>query len=212
MTKPRCAVLVPVANFIEPHCEYALQELTKRGYFVRRMFGCSAIDFGRSQLASLALHDGFDELMWIDSDVGFNPDDVEKLRSHGLPFCCGIYAKKTGKGFACGFLPGANVSIFGKEGSLKELLDTGFGFVHTRRELYEKIRVACNLPECSGRITPFFLPELVPDDGSELLYLTEDRAFCHRVRKSGCKVMADTTIELSHIGRYHFTWKDVLKG
>ena len=32
--------------------------------------------------------------MWIDSDVVFYTDDLERLRAHKLPLVCGIYAKK----------------------------------------------------------------------------------------------------------------------
>ena len=31
-----------------------------------------------------------DETLWIDSDIGFEPDSVEQLRSHRLPIVCGI--------------------------------------------------------------------------------------------------------------------------
>ena len=56
--------------------------------------GFSAIDFGRCVIASEALRSGFEELMWIDSDVVFYTDDLERLRAHKLPLVCGIYAKK----------------------------------------------------------------------------------------------------------------------
>jgi hypothetical protein len=46
-------------------------------------------------MASDALAQGFDELMWIDSDGVFDPDDVDKLRQHDLPLVCGICAKKS---------------------------------------------------------------------------------------------------------------------
>ena len=107
-------ILVPVGGAIEPHCEHGLHELERRGYRVRRAFGYSAIDFGRSSLASQAIADGFEEIMWIDSDVGFDPDDVDKLRGHSLPLCCGLYAKKNGQGFACHFCPAPTWSFSGR--------------------------------------------------------------------------------------------------
>ena len=69
----RCVILVPVGATIDPRCEAALAALERRGYAVRRVLGFSAIDFGRSSMASSALADGFDELMWIDSDILFAP-------------------------------------------------------------------------------------------------------------------------------------------
>lgn len=80
---------------MEPGCEAGLRVLEQRGYQVRRVRGFSQIDVGRNQMATDALREGFQELMWIDSDVAFHPDDVERLRTHQLPFACGMYAKKS---------------------------------------------------------------------------------------------------------------------
>ncbi len=75
-----CVVLVPVGSHIEPQTENALRELERRGYPVWRSFGCSAIDFARSRLATQALSQGFAETLWIDADIVFDPDEVERLR------------------------------------------------------------------------------------------------------------------------------------
>ncbi len=81
LDRGKCAVLVPFSGFIHPGCERALQELERRGYPVRRVGGYAAIDQGRNQMATDALIDGFDETMWIDSDVEFHPDAVDQLRA-----------------------------------------------------------------------------------------------------------------------------------
>jgi hypothetical protein len=206
----KCVVLVPVGGTIEPDCERGLHELERRGYQVRRAFGYSAIDFGRSVLASQAIRDGFEEMMWIDSDVGFNPNDVDKLRGRDLPLCCGLYPKKDAKSFACHFLPGTEKMVFGRGGGLNEVLYCGFGFVHTRKEIYERIKERIGLPDCNQRfgtaITPWFLPDIVPD-GAGWWYLAEDYAFCHRARKCGYHITADTTIRLTHVGRHSYCWE-----
>ena len=87
----RCVVLVPIGGAIDPGCEDALRELERRGYAVWRVRGYSALDAARNQMASDALAQGFDELMWIDADIVFAADDVDKLRRHDLPLVCGIY-------------------------------------------------------------------------------------------------------------------------
>jgi hypothetical protein len=79
-----CVVLVPVGA-IDPVCEDALRELERRGYVVWRVRGYTALDAALNQMASDALAQGCDELMWIDSDIVFDPDDVDKLRRHDLP-------------------------------------------------------------------------------------------------------------------------------
>ena len=207
----KCVILVPVGGVVEADCERALQGLERRGYPVRRAYGYSAIDFGRSAMASQAIADGFEELMWIDSDVGFRPEDVDKLRRHQLPMCAGLCPKKDRKAFACHFIPGSEKVVFGNGGGLVEILYAGFGFVHTRRTVYEVVRDQLKLPESNRRfghpVVPWFLPELVPD-AEGWWYLAEDYAFCSRAHRCGFKIMADTTIRLTHVGRHPFAWED----
>ena len=81
----RCVVLVPFTSSIVNECEEALRELERRGYPVRRVGGYAAIDQGRNQMATDALVEGFEETLWIDSDIAFRPDDVEVLRRHAAP-------------------------------------------------------------------------------------------------------------------------------
>lgn len=198
---------------IESECDKSLRELEKRGYQVWRVWGHSAIDQGRSQMATDALAQGFEELMWIDADIGFDPDAVDKLRSHRLPVACGIYAKKSVRAIAAYVLPHTEQIIFGEGGGLHELYYGATGFLLTHREVYEKVQKLQNLPVCNvweGQGTPtvpYFLPMIVPSRGGQW-YLGEDFAFFERVRRVGYKIMADTTIRLRLYGSYGFQWED----
>lgn len=68
-----CVVLVPVGGAIDPGCEDVLRELERRGYAVWRLRRYSTVDAARNQMATEALVAGFDDLMWIDADVAFDP-------------------------------------------------------------------------------------------------------------------------------------------
>lgn len=209
-TRSRCVVLVPVAGSIYPDCERALGALEARGYVVRRLYG-QIIDFARSQMATAALDDGFDELMWIDSDVAFDPDDVDRLRAHGLPLVCGIYPKKGQRALACNVLPGTERLVFGETGGVVEIEYAATGFLLTHRRVYEDIRREQKLPVCNERfgqpVVPYFLP-MVHEHEKGAWYLGEDFAFCERARRSGHRVFADTRIRLEHIGTYRYSWED----
>jgi hypothetical protein len=162
-------------------------------------------------MASDALRDGFEETLWIDSDIGFDRDSVERLRAHGLPIVCGVYPKKGQRAIACNVLPGTPRMLFGDEGGLVELQYAGAGFLLVRREVYLKVQRHLKLPICNERfgepLIPFFYPLLHPvEDGH--WYLAEDYAFCERVRASGYRIFADTTIRLWHIGTYRYGWED----
>jgi hypothetical protein len=204
-------ILVPVGVHIEPECEKALIGLERRGYSVWRVPGYAAIDQARNELATAALAQGFDETMWIDADVSFDPAAVDRLRSHGLPIVCGIYARKGQRALACHVLPGTSQVVFGAEGGLTELFYAGTGFLLVRRQVYADMKERLKLPVCNERMgrpaVPFFQP-LVVSEGAGHLYLPEDYAFCERARQCGYKIMADTSIRLWHHGSFPYGWED----
>ena len=211
MPNTRCAVLVPVTDHIEADCERGLQELESRGYAVRRLKGIPAIDLARSQLATDALAEGFDELMWIDADVAFEADSVARLQAHHLPLACGLYPKKGQRALACHVLPGTKEISFGHGGGVVELLYGCAGFLLTQRDVYRAIQQTERLPVCHAwsqkPLVPYFLPMIVPKNGGHW-YLSEDFAFFERARRCGYPVYADTTIRLWHIGSYGYSWED----
>src|SRR5436853_430409 len=80
----RCVILVPANYGIEPECERALVQLERHGYPVWRIPGFAAIDQCRNQAATDALARGFEELFWIDADIAFDPEAVDRLRAVSL--------------------------------------------------------------------------------------------------------------------------------
>jgi len=210
-----CAVLVPVADKIEVDTQQALLELERRGYRVFRTRGCVQIDMVRSQMATDFLSQGFEETLWVDSDVGFFPNDVDRIREHGLPVCSALYPRKGQSSFAVKLLPGTRKVTFGSGGGLLEVEHVATGFLHIRREVYRQIEEQQKLPMCnrsnSRGIIPYFLP-LVVESGGEYSYLSEDYSFCERIRRAGYKIMADTTVRLWHVGTHRFSWEDASLG
>jgi hypothetical protein len=207
-----CVVLVPVRDAVDPQCERSLKLLEERGYTVRRVPGSSDMSLVRSCMASDALRDGFDELIWIDSDVRFHPQSVDQLRAHKLDVVCAIYPKKGQRALTCQVLPGTTEIVFGKAGGLLEILYAPAGFLLTRSAVYSGIRSHEALPVCNERfqhpLVPYFLPLIVADGPGSHWMLGEDFAFCERARRSGFKVFADTTLRLEHVGNYGYSWED----
>jgi hypothetical protein len=205
-----CCILIPLpANGrIEPEVERAVSQLAGAGYGLKVHTGW-AIDIARSVMASDALAEGYQELMWIDSDVLFDPNDVERLRASKREIICGIYTKKGLPELACRFLPSTQQVQLGAGGGEIEIEYAGTGFLYTRRSVYETLtnnRVAVPEVKTPGGKScwPFFLPMV--ENGS---YLGEDFAFCSRVREAGYRIYADTTIRLLHIGRYAYGWEEL---
>lgn len=210
--RARCVILVPVARYVESICDDALRELERRGYPVRRLYGCSAIDLARSRLATEALAEGFEETMWIDADVAFDAAAVDQLRAHALPIVCAVIPRrKTCGGMAVAPISGDRALTFGVGGGLLEVLYGGTAFLHVRREVYTAVQERLSLPICNEwmgvPVVPFFMP-MVEKRGGEFSYLAEDYAFSRRARLCGYKIFADTSVRLGHIGDYVYGIED----
>jgi hypothetical protein len=208
----RCIILVPYLTHVEPACERGLRELERRGLEVRRYPSTAAIDRTRCEVATAALHEGFDELLWIDSDVAFEADDVERLRGHELPIVAGVYAKKGVRALAVHVEPGTRELRMGDGGGPCRARYVGAGFLLTQRQVYDDIQRTFSLPTCNTRFgapsIPYFLPMVVADGPEGYWYLGEDYAFCERARQAGHHTIVDTAIRLGHVGAYTYGWED----
>jgi hypothetical protein len=206
-------VLTPHLNGIEPECEKALQQLEQSGVRVVRRGGCSAIDVARNEMLSDALHDGAESVLFIDSDIGFEPHDALRLLARPEPVVAGVYAKKSRREMASIFADGVTEVLFGPEAPAPYLLKyAATGFLRLRAEVLRRMIAELALPLCNthwGRgVWPFFLPLTVPQGPGKWHYLGEDWAFSHRLAQIGVVPLADTTIRLWHWGRYGFSWED----
>ena len=162
-------------------------------------------------MATDALVAGFEETMWIESDIVFEPDAVERLRKRQLPICCAIYPQKGRRVLACHVSPGTKTLLFGKSGGVTEILYGATGFLHVRRVVYQRMQYQLELPVTNERfgnpMIPYFQP-MIRTDHEGQWYLAEDFAFCERARRCGFKIFADTSIRLWHVGNYSYGWED----
>ena len=211
--RSKAVVLVPHLNGVDWECEQGLRRLEEGGVKVVRRGGSSAIDAARNDLLSNALHDGFESMMFIDADVGFDPLDVFRLLARPEAVVCGVYAKKGRRGLASHFAEGVAEVLFGPDApGLYPVRFAATGFLRIKAEAPRRMIAELPLPLCNtkwGRgVWPFFMPMIVPHDGDRLHYLGEDWAFSHRLGRVGVTPMADTSIRLWHWGRHPFGWED----
>jgi hypothetical protein len=208
----RCVVLVPYLTHVEAPCEQGLRDLERMGLQVRRIASSAAIDRQRCDMATQALADGFERIMWIDSDVGFSAAAVEQLIRHDLPVVAGLYPKKGQRAFAVYFEESTKEIALGEGGGLVDVKYVGTGFLLAHRMVYDDIQRTFGLPVCNTKwgqpTVPYFLPMVIPDGANGWWYLGEDFSFCERARQAGHRITVDTTIRLGHIGRYTYQWED----
>ncbi len=207
-------VIVPFLHAIEFECDESLRRLESSGVTVVRCRGSSAIDIVRNTLASQALQRGCESILFIDADIGFDPADALRLLARPEPVVAGVYMKKGKPELASSFDPELDEVVFGPSvPGLYPLEYAAGGFLRIKTDVLRRLIEGLGLPLCNARweagYWPFFLPMIIPlgNDGDSH-YLSEDYAFSHRLRQIGITPMADTSIRLSHIGSYGYTWDD----
>jgi hypothetical protein len=207
------AVLVPYQRSIEPETDEALRQLERRGVPVYRQPGCSAIDLARNQLASCALLDGKESILFIDSDIWFDPDQALYLLNRPEPVVAGLYSQKRhNHRLNVQFIEAPDFIDVGQGGRDYEVEGVGAGFLRVATRVLQGMIDWLGMPStdyAGAKLWPFFLPQMVEVDG-RWRYECEDYAFCRRVRQAGFPIILDTRIRLYHLGVYPFGWEDSL--
>lgn len=155
---------------------------------------CSLVYEARHTLARKAMDEGFDRVLWLDSDMNFQPDLLERLSADldtGLEFVTGVYFSRKNPVTpivyeVCHPTVLKDGNLFPTVESVKEIPEDlfeiegcGFGAVMMTTDL---IRRAGPLP--------FF-----PTDK-----YGEDLSFCRKARAAGAKLYCDGRIKLDHVG------------
>jgi hypothetical protein len=213
MVPGRPVALVPYYATVEKECDEGLRGLGLAGVEVHRA-SFSAIDLLRSVMLSQALQQGFDRFLFVDADIGFDPEDALRLLARPEPVVAGVYIKKTGLEYSGAFAAGVDRIVFGPDApGLYPLLYASTGFLRIRSEVLHRMIDQLKLPLCHwGPVKdfyPFFLPICVPDGRGGTRYLTEDYSFSHRLHQIGITPLADTTIKLYHYGKYGYSFDDL---
>jgi hypothetical protein len=194
----------------------------------------SLITRGRNRLVHDFLATECTHLMFIDADIGFEPEDIVKMIDADKEIICGLYPKKeidwprvkeavmhgvpaselhqhTGS-FVVNFADGAKV-VETKLNEPFEIENGGTGFMLIKREVFDKLDVPEYLNdmqtavEFDAGVKQDMIKEFFTtsiDDESGGRLLSEDYHFCKIARKKGIKVWAAPWAQLVHCGTYNF--------
>ena len=168
----------------------------------------SLITRGRNNLVSKFLaNDKATHLMWVDADIKWEPEAVLRMALYNVGVVCGLYPMKgLPIRYVLNALPGGK-----RVGPLIEVSTSGTGFMLIRRDVIEKLVEL--MPETKykdslnlgAQYEPFMyalFDTMIDTNGH---YLSEDWAFCKRVReKLEMPIWVDTEIKLDHTGTYNF--------
>lgn len=156
-------------------------------------------------------------LVFVDSDVSFEPEALLRLLGADVPIVAGVYPARAfnagklteriraGADFAASAgatatyavrLDGAQVG-FSPSGFMR-CAAVAAGFLCVRRDAFERMTVHCDTYE--GR--RHFFPTYVDDAGR---FVSEDYGFCRKAHDAGLDTYADVVSALGHTGKW--TWR-----
>ena len=167
--------------------------------------GCSVVSRARNLLAKDMLESKCDYLLFIDSDINFEPDDIFRLMAWGTDPKKGIVAavprtRNESKVYIATLDYDENGDLTMNGMGLVRAKRVATAFMLVRREVFETLEK--EHPEWAyyDAKTDRTLSCMFDFQLSEEGYIGEDFLFCDRVRSHGFEVWIDPTITLGHMG------------
>lgn len=139
----------------------------------------SLITLARNGAVNRFLKSKCDKLLFIDSDIGFTPEDVAKVVNLGADVSIMMYPKKV---------------VDFNSVHVPSLVDFGAGFMCVKRDALKKMIEAYPNASLRDGTCTLFDTQIVNGE-----YLSEDKTFVERAKKCGCTVRK-LKGDISHIG------------
>lgn len=139
----------------------------------------------------------YDYIMWIDSDIVFNPKQFLDLLKHKKDISSGLYLMEGGQNFACvkdwdekffeknGHFQFLSPKDIEKDKSLIKVNYVGMGWMLVKKGVFESIKY------------PWFEP-IRKTIGGYTDFTMEDVAFCHKAIEQGHDIYVDPNIIVGH--------------
>ena len=187
-------IAVPCMDTVPSQFAQSLAVLTKvENCAVAFQMG-SLIYTSRNNLATMAVQKGVDYVLWLDSDMIFQPDVLVKLIEDRdkADIITGVYYRRV-QPFKPVLFSKLDITDEGCDWAgyddyptdeMFEVAGCGFGCVLTPTNVFMDVM---------NRFGDMFSPY----NGAG-----EDLSFCWRARQCGYKIMADPKIQLGHVGHY----------
>jgi hypothetical protein len=173
--------------------------------------GCSVVSRVRNLIASDFLSSDCTDLMFIDSDINFDAEDIFRLMAWNIDPKKGIVAgipvaRKKGKVYISTLDTDDNEHIFMDKMVLVRAKRVATAFMMIRRDVFTQLKdahpewVYYDEKKVGDEMIAFF--DFALKDGN---YIGEDFLFCDRARELGFEVWIDPTIKLGHMGVEEFS-------
>lgn len=165
-------------------------------YYVRNMCLGADVSRGKDQKPFDGKLD-YDFLMWIDTDIAWDPRMIGTLINHDKDIVSGIYAMSDGQFIATckewdeeyfkknGHFQFLNIKDVEGKSVLIEVAYTGFGFILIKKGVFESMEY------------PWFRP-IMKQIGNAQDFCMEDVGFCLTARERGYKIFIDPQVRVGH--------------
>lgn len=178
-------VAIPTLDFM--HCDFvrSLINLKIDCEYKVEIYSGTLVYLAREKLAKKAIEDGYDWMLWLDSDMVFQPTLLEDLQFSGKDFVTGVYHARRPGFMSCIF---EKIDIEEFKPCEEYPNDTfraegcGFGCVLIKTDILKAVKehYGCCFTPIEG--------------------YGEDIAFCRRARDLGFQLWCEPTAVCGHIG------------
>jgi len=159
----------------------------------------SLVYFARNDICDVALRENWDYVLFVDSDMVFPPDALDRLMALNADVATAVYYARTGK-----HTPQIYSKIYPRTDEAKQICER---FTEVPNGVFEVEGCGMGLclikREVIAEVTKEWYAPFEPLPG-----LGEDFSFCYKARERGFKILADSTIEVGHIGEKIYTKED----
>jgi hypothetical protein len=142
----------------------------------------------------------YDKILWIDSDITFNPEDALTLIKSDKDIISGAYLLGSGEVTIYPKMlgPGYRYEEVKEMTELIEVDGCGFGFVAVKYGVFESLT------------RPWFQSTtLKGEDGFDFHIMGEDLSWCKRVKDKGFEIWFDPSVKVTHNKMMKLTWDGV---
>jgi hypothetical protein len=172
--------------------------------------GCSVVSRARNLLVRDMLDTAATDLLFIDSDINFEPEDIFRLMAWGADPKKGIVAgvprtRSENKVYIADLDYDENGELTMNGMGLVRATRVATAFMLIRREVFEQMMEANPEWTYYDKRTERMIPCLFDFKLTEEGYMGEDFLFCDRARELGFEVWVDPTITLGHMGVQEYT-------
>ena len=183
---------MPCMRTIPYKTTMSLLRTVKQGVVDPMLVEGSLIYDSRDTIAEFALTNGYDYVLFVDSDMVFDKTDIESLVRHDADIVSGLYVTRNGENMNVAYskiitrrrFPFRAPKLIADNGvtGYSEIAACGFGFCLIKTEVIKSM---------AKRYKSLFEP---------FKGVGEDIAFCIRAHRCGYKIMIDRDVKLGHIG------------